>query len=442
MKKMLCATLGVVLLGSALASCGKEATPAPALAPEARTSTATPAQQGSLEQDSLALVALYNSLHGEGWTKSNYWLSDKPVKEWSGVQIGRVAGADRVVALYLGANNLQGELPEAIGQLSALQRLQLQYNKGLSGHIPAALYQLRQLKSLRLGFTALTGELSEDLANLNQLDTLDLRTSPYELSSSWDGNEATARDHRANPTTLSGRLPKALGQLTQARLIDLSHQSFSGEIPSELGSLASLQSLALYGNKLSGAIPASFGGLKQLRSLSLGKNQLSGTLPASLGSLSQLRELLVSYNQLSGSIPAELGQLRRLENLNLEHNQLSGAIPDELAQLSGLYQLYLNDNQLTGVIPVDFGGAQQTNLIWADLSRNQLTGQVPLRVRRYLPGAKIYAAAHNLQDYGYSVFVLSGNRLTGAIPQEYLQYPKTLKLLIPQQDGFGFSNLK
>lgn len=441
MKKIFCAALAVALLGGFLASCGKEAPSAPEAA-SARAAAPVASAEGTLEQDSLALVALYNALHGEGWTKSNYWLSDKPLSQWSGVQIGRVAGAPRVVALYLGANNLQGALPEAIGQLSALQRLHLQYNKGISGKIPASLYQLRQLKSLRLGFTALTGELSEDLANLNQLDTLDLRTSPYELASSWNGNEATARDHRANPTTLSGRLPKALGQLTQARVIDLSHQSFSGEIPSELGALASLQSLALYGNKLSGSIPASFGGLKQLRSLSLGRNQLSGTLPASLGSLSQLRELLVSYNQLTGSIPAALGQLRRLENLNLEHNQLSGAIPDELAQLSGLYQLYLNDNQLTGDIPVDFGGAQQTNLIWADLSRNQLTGQVPLRVRHYLPAAKTYAAEHKLQDYGYTVFVLSGNRLTGDIPQEYLRYSKTLKLLIPQQDGFGFSNLK
>ena len=36
--------------------------------------------------------------------------------------------------------------------------------------------------------------------------------------------------------------------------------------------------------------------------------------------------------------------------------------------------------------------------------------------------------------------VLSGNKLTGKIPAEYLAYPKTLQLLLPQQAGYGFMN--
>lgn len=442
MKNILRSTLALALASAAFTSCGKES--APSLQPnhEARGSEAQLATAGSLRTDSLALVALYQSLHGEGWTRSNYWLSDQPVRRWAGVTVAPVGGQPRVIALELGANNLQGQLPTALGDLSALESLHLQYNKDLTGSLPAQLYQLRQLRALRLGFTGLTGELSEAIGQLSKLDTLDLRTSPYELASSWDGDERTARDHRPNATTFSGKLPEALGDLTQARYIDFGHQRFSGAIPASLGKLTKLTHLSFWDNRLTGEIPATLGNLRALRSLGLTANALTGAIPASLGQLSQLRELLLGGNQLSGQLPEALGKLKNLQHLNLEKNQLTGQLPEALGQLTSLYQVYLNDNHFAGAIPVDFAGAQQPNLLWVNLANNDLTGLAPLRVRRYLPEAKQYAHIHGLPDYGYTVFVLSGNRLTGAISAEYLQYPKTLKYLLPQQDGFGFSNLK
>lgn len=442
MKKFLHTSLSLALAGLFLASCGKETTPSLQPDQQARQAAIQLAPTGSLKQDSLALVALYESLGGDHWSSSNYWLSSQPVSRWAGVTVARVSGQPRVIALQLGANNLQGTLPAAIGDLTALETLHLQHNRALTGAIPSELYQLRALRALRLGFTGLTGELSEAIGQLSQLDTLDLRTSPYDLSIWWDGDEKTARDHRPNPTTLSGKLPEALGQLTQARVIDLGHQSFTGDLPESLGQLAKLQHFSVYGNKLTGAIPASLGKLRSLRTLDLTDNALSGSIPAELGQLSQLRELLLGGNQLSGQLPESLGGLKQLQLLNIEKNQLTGAIPTSLAQLTGLYQLYLNDNHLSGAIPVDFAGAQQPNLLWVNLANNDLTGLAPLRVRRYLPDAKKYAHVHGLPDYGYTVFVLSGNRLSGTISQEYLQYPKTLKLLLPQQEGFGFTNLK
>jgi len=100
----------------------------------------------------------------------------------------------------------------------------------------------------------------------------------------------------------------------------------------------------------------------------------------------------------------------------------------------------LKGNKLSGTIPTDLGGAQQSLLISVDLSDNDLTGTIPARIKRYLPDAAKYAGLHGLPDYGYTMFVLSGNKLTGKIPAEYLAYPKTLQLLLPQQAGYGFSN--
>ena len=396
MKKTLLSTLALIALGGVVTSCGKEQKDAPQ--PAGNTSaraTELPAGEtitGSIQTDSLALVDLYKSLDGMNWSHSNNWNSSRPVATWAGVQVSDVAGAPRVTALYLGGNKLRGTLPKSIGQLTALRSLQLQYNRELTGTIPAELYQLTHLRSLRLRFTSLTGEVSPAIGKLTELDTLDLSNSRYDLSMWWNGDPATAKEHRPNGKTLTGSLPREIGQLTKARYIDLSFQGFTGTLPTEIGALKSAKYLSLYGCHFSGELPASLGALDQLEYLSAGLNEFSGSLPASLGSLKSIREIHISGNKLSGTIPTDLG------------------------------------------------GAQQSLLISVDLSDNDLTGTIPARIKRYLPDAAKYAGLHGLPDYGYTMFVLSGNKLTGKIPAEYLAYPKTLQLLLPQQAGYGFSN--
>ena len=396
MKKTLLSTLALIALGGVVTSCGKEQKDAPQ--PAGNTSaraTELPAGEtitGSIQTDSLALVDLYKSLDGMNWSHSNNWNSSRPVATWAGVQVSDVAGAPRVTALYLGGNKLRGTLPKSIGQLTALRSLQLQYNRELTGTIPAELYQLTHLRSLRLRFTSLTGEVSPSIGKLTELDTLDLSNSRYDLSMWWNGDPATAKEHRPNGKTLTGSLPREIGQLTKARYIDLSFQGFTGTLPTEIGALKSAKYLSLYGC------------------------------------------------HFSGELPASLGALKTLQQLNLAGNQLTGTIPTELSQLEGLYVIDLSRNKLSGTIPTDLGGAQQSLLISVDLSDNDLTGTIPARIKRYLPDAAKYAGLHGLPDYGYTMFVLSGNKLTGKIPAEYLAYPKTLQLLLPQQAGYGFSN--
>ena len=44
-----------------------------------------PVDQGSVDGDRAALVALYNATDGENWWDKINWLSDKPLGEWYGV---------------------------------------------------------------------------------------------------------------------------------------------------------------------------------------------------------------------------------------------------------------------------------------------------------------------------------------------------------------------
>jgi Leucine-rich repeat (LRR) protein len=112
-------------------------------------------------------------------------------------------------------------------------------------------------------------------------------------------------------------------------------------------------SLDLHSNSLSGEIPRELGNLSHLTNLNLGNNSLSGEIPRELGNLSRLTELWLFSNELSGSIPRELGNLSHLAMLYLDHNSLSGEIPRELGNLSRLTELYLDNNSLCGKIPYE-----------------------------------------------------------------------------------------
>src|SRR6266487_3335267 len=249
------------------------------------------------QQDSLALVDLYNSTNGPNWNNHTNWLTKSPVSTWYGIGVVNT----RVTMIRLERNNLNGKIPSSIGNLVNIYILYLNHNQ-LSGSIPSSLGNLVNLKNLYLHF--------------NQL---------------------------------SGSIPSSLGNLANLRVLGLADNQLSGSIPSSLGNLVNLYTLELNNNQLSGSIPSSLGNLANLSHLLLDHNQLSGSIPSSLGNsnLKYLFDLVLSNNQLSGSIPSSLGNLAYLDALHLDHNQLSGGIPSSFGKLNPSLSLSLNGNHFT-----------------------------------------------------------------------------------------------
>jgi Leucine-rich repeat (LRR) protein len=253
-------------------------------------------------------------------------------------------------APFRGQAYIQGEIPEVIGRLKSLKRLDLgchqidalssnftnleklealylDFNK-FSGEIPNTIFQLPNLRDINFYYNDLSGKIPSSISNLTKLESLDLSVNG-----------------------LSGNIPSELFALSNLKLLHLILNNMSGEISPDICNLVNLESLYLADNQFSGPIPENIGNLKNLRSLSFESNKMTGTLPASVLNLQQLEFLGLFDNKFSGTIPSELGNISTLSDLRLALNEFTGTIP---ASLANVKFLWLNDNKLTGAIPESF----------------------------------------------------------------------------------------
>ncbi len=367
-----------------------------------------------------ALVAFYESTDGDNWKNNRSWNETSTPCSWYGIS----CSSGYVTELYLKSNKLTGTIPAELGNLSSLQKLNLDWNQ-LSGSIPESLGNLSNLHYLYLGINKLSGSIPSSLGMGNLRD---IRLNHNQLSGSIPeslGNLSNLQDIVLYSNQLSGSIPESFGNLSSLQTLDLSRNQLNGSIPEWLGKLSNLQSLYLYNNQLSGSLPSSLGNLSNLESLSLGSNQLSGSIPDSLGNLSNLQSINLSNNQLSGSIPEWLGNLSSLQYIGLYYNQFSGSIPESLGKLSNLTILYLANNQLSGSIPSSLGNL--SNLQNLFLNNNQLSGSIPESLGNLSSSTHFFLHLNKLcgdiplslmnLNIQYGDFVLQNNHLTASTPE-------------------------
>ncbi len=175
--------LVAISLSAIAAACSGDSGTQPTPVPKATATVApTPATTASPELaladpqdvDRAALVALYEATGAANWLNKDNWLSEAPLDEWYGLTVD---GNGRVIELALFENQLSGEIPPELGNLSNLQGLYLSDNQ-LSGQIPSELGSLSSLRPLAIDGNRLTGAIPPELGALSDLLALYLSENP------------------------------------------------------------------------------------------------------------------------------------------------------------------------------------------------------------------------------------------------------------------------
>ena len=164
--------------------------------------------------DCEALVDFYDSTNGADWFIKSNWLQSTTVSNWFGITVEN----GRVTELRLPGNQLNGNIPSTLSNLSDLEFVFLTGNQ-LTGDIPAALGNLSELTYLNLNINQLTGNIPSTLGNLSKLTFLVLQRNQ-----------------------LTGGIPSTLGNLSKLTALNLSRTSLTGNIPLSFVNLTKLTS--------------------------------------------------------------------------------------------------------------------------------------------------------------------------------------------------------
>ncbi|XP_047952037.1 receptor-like protein EIX2 [Salvia hispanica] len=274
--------------------------------------------------------------------------------------------------LNLSANDFGGtSIPEFIGSMKQLQHLSLQYSN-FSGVIPPQFGNLTNLRSLDLSFNSLTSmSLSIHGFVLESLQILNL-----------SGNQ------------FNGSIPdlRPFPSLTD---LDLSENNFTGPIPLSLGQLSELKLLDLTHNSLEGLVSEShFIKLDKLTELHLSFNPLLHLDIAPDWTPFQLSRIYLAECDVGPYFPKWIRSQRNLSSLDLTSANIRDEVPIWLWNTSSLLDfLFISDNQISGTIP----NLSSTSILYMDLSYNQFSGPIPL----------FPATTYEIQ--------LSGNMFSGSI---------------------------
>ncbi len=409
--------------------------------------------------DSLALVSLYNATDGPNWTNHNNWLAG-PVNTWFGVTVE----SGRVTQLDLGTNNLTGNVPEELYNLTALNYLHLGSNQ-LSGEISTSIAKMTSLSQLILWYNQLSGSIPNEI-NQTSIQYLFLNDNQFTGLPVLDGlsnlvglriynNYLTFEDIEPN----IGK-PSAYFQYTPQSDIgeELSVQLQVGDgynmnvvcggsynqyqwyrnslpIPGALSATYAIPAAAIpdagdYNCQVTNTLATGLTLFSRPVHISIydpaivtdslalvafyhatggpgwtnRDNWLTGPLSSWYGITitdQRVTEISMNQNNLTGPIPAEIGDLTGLTMLNLNRNQLAGTIPVAIGNLIKLSYCVLGENQLTGSIPPEL--FNMVNLDQLYLNNNHLSGTIPPEI-----GNLTHVAVLNVES----------NQLSGALPAE------------------------
>lgn len=210
-----------------------------------------------LTQDSLALLKIAEKLGGENWSKP--FDRSKPLNSWSGVNIDVYEGVNRVTAFgWMKSNNIQGEIPEEIGELTALQILSFTNEQGLTGTLPAAALKKTQLTELHLVNCQVGGLVPAELQECKKMYLLRLEDCKFTgFEEGWTGDFPALIGFNIQNNLFDEPLTNSfIKDMVKLNIFIMSDNNFSGPVPRNLFSGKTyLTVFEMKGNRLTGDFP-------------------------------------------------------------------------------------------------------------------------------------------------------------------------------------------
>ncbi|GMJ09621.1 phytosulfokin receptor 1, PHYTOSULFOKIN RECEPTOR 1 [Hibiscus trionum] len=300
------------------------------------------------QKDWIALQGFMSNLT----TKLETWSTNSSADccIWEGITCDSPSSG-RVIKLELSGKRLAGKLSDSLAGLDQLKTLNLSHNF-LKDSLPLPLFHMPNLEQLDLSYNEFSGQIPESI-NLPSIQFLEISSN-----------------------SLDGSLPSHICvNSTRIRFLSLEVNYFSGSILPGLGTCSSLEQLSLGMNDLSGGIAEDIFRLRNLSLLELQNNNFDGKLSPGIATLSKLVRLDISSNNFSGEIPDVFSQLQDFQYLVAHSNQFTGGIPSSLSNSPTISLLNLRNNSLQGPIVLNCSAMVALNSL--DLATNNFSGPVP-----------------------------------------------------------------
>ncbi|GKV26032.1 hypothetical protein SLEP1_g35393 [Rubroshorea leprosula] len=332
----------------------------------------------------------------------------------------------KLMYLDLSYNLLNGTLPPWIFTLPLLELLQLSNNQ-FQGQINQ--FQQKSLRLLDLSNNKLQGSIPNSIANLVNLNHLDLSSNHFIILSY--NNLSLRMNVHANFTLpeltdvfLSScnlsEFPNFLRHSDGLQILVLSKNSIPGNVPEWICEKDDLFILDLSHNNLSGKIPNCV--LESLSVLNLQDNYFDGNIPFGFPKGCGLQNLNFHGNQMDGSLPRSLVNCGELQVLDVGNNNIEDTFPHWLESLPDLQVLILRSNKFHGSVQGTKESPSFPKLRVLDLSNNDFLGPLPVW---YIENFKAMMDSHGEDGspkYMEGILIiftsihLSNNKFQGEIP--------------------------
>ncbi|KAK7850037.1 receptor-like protein EIX2 [Quercus suber] len=284
-------------------------------------------------------------------------------------------------------------------------------------HVPKSLGNICTLSELLLDINHLNGQLVELITNLSGCakDSLELLSlSNNQLTGSLPNFVIfpSLKEIDLSGNKLNGTLPKSIGNLYKLEVLRVYSNFFEGVISESLFfDLSKLQILDLSNNSLSLEFSFDWVPPFQLDAIFLTSCNLGPRFPNWILTQRNVSSLEISNTKISDTIPAEwLADLPpTLEHLDLSNNHIYGRLPNVSPKRLNELAIDLSANSLEGPLP-HFA----TNLTILNLSKNQFSGSI--------------SSLCKINGQLLAYLDLSNNRLSGRLPNCFMQWPKLVIL--------------